>query len=100
MLAWTAWRSQSESAMAQPQKQAQPEDDLIGFTAHTKDGHPGVICERDDHHQGYVYTPHRYPRAVGGEISNAIHYGWSAMRVPRNTPDAGWIVSPPSEVMF
>lgn len=58
------------------------------------------LCERADHHAGYTYTRHRYPRTTGGEITAVIHRGFAPMRVPRNTPDAQWIVNPPSEVMY
>ena len=62
---------------------------------HAPDGH-SVLCHPEDHVSGYVYTPHRYPRSVGGEISNAIHYGWSSMKIP-NVKNAQWIIAPPSE---
>jgi hypothetical protein len=100
VLAWSAFRASTASGMTQPQMQAQPEDDMMSFTSHTADGHPGIICERQDHHSGYFYTPHRYPRAVGGEITALIHKGFGPMRVPRDTPDAQWIINPPSEAMF
>ena len=83
-----------------PDKQAVGDADLDPFTSHTLDGHPGHVCEVKDHHGGYTYTPHRYPRMTGGEITAVIHRGFSPMRIPANTPDANWIVSPPSEVMF
>ena len=59
------------------------------------DGH-SALCHPEEHLAGYVYTPHRYPRSVGGEISNAIHYGWSSMKIP-NVKNAQWIIAPPSE---
>jgi hypothetical protein len=80
-----------------PPKQAVPDDDVAEYL----NPHPDypVICGRDDHHAGYVYTPHRFPVVVGGEITAAIHRGFSPMRVP-NVADAQWIIAPPSEVMF
>src|SRR5215469_9193297 len=81
VLAWTAFRASTASGLPQPQKQVTPEDDLMAFKSHTSDGHPGVICERQDHHAGYVYTPHRYPRAAGGEITSLIHHGFGPMRI-------------------
>jgi hypothetical protein len=80
-----------------PPKQAVPDDDLHDLLNPHPD-HP-VICHRDDHHHGYVYTPHRYPRVAGGEITAAIHRGFSPMRVP-NVEDVQWLIAPPSEVMF
>lgn len=83
--------------MTQPQKQANPDDDLARMT----NPHPDypLFCQPEQHHAGYVYTPHRYPRVTGGEISSAIHHGFSSMRVP-NVADVQWLVAPPSEVMF
>jgi hypothetical protein len=52
-----------------------------------------------DHHAGYVYTPHRFPRTTGGEVTAAIHRGFSPMRVPRSE-DVQWLIAPPSEVSF
>jgi hypothetical protein len=80
-----------------PPKQPVPDDDLHALLNPHPD-HP-VICGRDDHHAGYVYTPHRYPRVTGGEITAAIHRGWSSMRVP-NVADVQWLIAPPSEVSF
>jgi hypothetical protein len=80
-----------------PPKQPAPEDDLHDLLNPHPD-HP-VICHRDDHHAGYVYTPHRYPRVTGGEITAVIHRGFSPMRVP-NKADIQWLIAPPSEVMF
>jgi len=83
-----------------PEKQVAGDADLDPFTAHTTDGHPGHVCEIKDHHAGYTYTVHRYPRMTGGEITAVIHRGFAPMRIPQNTPDASWIASPPSEVMY
>ena len=66
------------------------------FTA--VDGH-SVICAPEDHHAGYTYTRHRYPRTVGANVSAAIHHGFSVMRVP-NVEDVQWLISPPSEVAW
>ena len=80
-----------------PPKQPVPDDDLHALL----NPHPDypVVAGRADHHAGYVYTPHRYPLTCGGEISNAIHRGFSSMRVP-NVADVQWLIAPPSEVMF
>jgi hypothetical protein len=81
----------------QPQKQAVPDDDVNRMT----NPHPDypVMCTPEQHHHGYVYTPHRYPRFAGGEITAVIHKGFSTMRVP-NSQDVQWLIAPPSEVMF
>jgi len=99
--AWAAMAGgQGAGDLAQPKRQPAPMDDIASFTTYSRDGHPGHLCEPADHHAGYVYTKHRYPRATGGEITAVIHHGFSPMRVPSGTPDAQWIVAPPSEVMF
>ena len=96
-----AIRARENADLTAPSKQPAPEDsdaaarlgDLVGA-----DGHQPV-CMPHEHHAGYVYTPHRYPRTVGGEVSSAIHKGFSSMRVPAVT-DAQWIISPPSEAAW
>ena len=99
--AWATMSSgQGAGDLAKPKAQPAPADDIARFTTYSKDGHPGHLCEPSQHHAGYVYTRHRYPRAVGGEISAVIHHGFSTMRVPSGTPDEQWIVAPPSEAMF
>ena len=84
--------------MPNPQRQPAPDDDeaalRIGYFR-AVDGH-SVLCHPEDHHAGYTYTRHRYPRTVGGEVTNAIHRGFSSMRVP-NSDEAQWIIAPPSE---
>ena len=96
LVAWLWWQHpQVTGGFNQPPRQGSPDDDLARLT---DSGAPH--CHPEQHHGGYVYTPHRYPRATGGEITAVIHRGFSPMRVPRNTPDAQWIIAPPSEVMF
>jgi hypothetical protein len=97
-LGYAAFSVSANADFPAPEKQAVGDADLDPFTGHTLDGHPGHVCE--PHHSGYVYTRHRYPRMTGGEITAIIHRGFAPMRVPQNTPDASWIVSPPSEVMY
>ena len=80
-----------------PQKQPQPDSDLAGLTNPHPD-HP-IFCLPQDHHAGYVYTPHRFPRIMGGEITAVIHRGFSPMRVP-DVADVQWLIAPPSEVAF
>lgn len=80
-----------------PPKQPQPDDDLAGLTSPHPD-HP-IFCQPQDHHAGYTYTPHRYPRVMGGEITAIIHRGFSPMRVP-DVADVQWLIAPPSEVAF
>ena len=99
-LAYAAFAVAPNADYPQPPRQAAPDDDMAAFLSHTLDGYPGHVCELKDHHAGYVYTKHRYPRVTGGEITAVIHRGFAPMRVPANTPDAQWIVAPPSEVMY
>jgi len=80
-----------------PPSQPVPDDDLNAYLNPHPD-HP-VVLGRADHHAGYVYTPHRFPLVCGGEITSAIHRGFSSMRVP-NVADVQWLIAPPSEVMF
>jgi hypothetical protein len=82
-----------------PAEQPHADDDLSRLMDHSPDGHPSVLCQPSQHHAGYVYTRHRYPRAVGGEITALIHKGYSSMRIP-NSQDVQWMIAPPSEVMF
>lgn len=93
--AWL-WMQQSSKlgGFNQPPRQASPDDDLARLT-----GSGAPHCHPEQHHAGYVYTPHRYPRSTGGEITAVIHKGFSTMRVPRDTPDVQWIIAPPSEVI-
>lgn len=89
------------AGMPNPQKQPVPDDDeaalRIGWFR-AKDGH-SVLCHPEEHHAGYTYTVHRYPRTVGGEVTNAIHRGFSSMRVP-TVSDVQWIIAPPSEAAW
>ena len=48
------------------------------------------------HLNGYVFTPHRYPHACGGEISAVINHGQATLRIPHEK-DMIWLVRPPSE---
>jgi hypothetical protein len=98
LIAVLAWSMQHPTGyMTQPPKQAEPDDDL----ARLLDPHPDhpIFCQPEDHHAGYTYTKHRYPRTTGGEITALIHGGFSPMRVP-NVADVQWLIAPPSEVMF
>lgn len=58
------------------------------------------VAEPRHHYQGYVYLPCRYPRTVGGEITNAIHHGYSSMRLPMAGDISEWIAAAPSEVAW
>lgn len=80
--------------LGQPPRQPHPDDDLARLT---DSGAPH--CHPEQHHAGYVYTPHAYPRTTGGEITALIHKGYSPMRIPQNTSDVQWIIAPPSEVI-
>lgn len=63
------------------------------------DGHQQV-CLPEQHFGGYVYEKHRYPRAVGGEVSALLHKGYSTFSVPASSAFSQWIVDPPSEVAW
>ena len=89
------------AGLTAPPQQGAPDD----FEAEARlgwfrapDGH-SVLCHPEDHHAGYTYTPHRFPRSVGANITSAIHHGFASMRVP-NVQDVQWIISPPSEVAW
>ena len=96
-VSWQMMKANSTGDFRQPPVQASPDDDLARLT----DPHPDHprFCQPRDHHAGYVYTPHRYPRVAGGEVSALIHRGFSPMRVPM-MDDVQWMIAPPSEVMF
>lgn len=103
-VAWGGWwwadRHRPNGDFTAPRKQAVPEDPLFEGNAGlwSPDGH-GVLCHPTQHHAGYTYTPHRYPRAAGGEITSVIHHGFASMRIP-HVDDVQWIISPPSEVQW
>ena len=59
-----------------------------------------AVCEPKHHYSGYVFLPCRYPRTVGGEITNAIHHGYSSMRLPAANDVSLWMANPPSEVAW
>lgn len=97
---WAGFTARNADLTAPP-AQAAPDDleaeaRLGWFRA--PDGH-SVICHPEDHHAGYTYTPHRFPRTVGSNVTSAIHHGWASMRVP-NVQDVQWLISPPSEVAW
>ena len=98
---WLAGLTRRNADLHAPQYQPAPEDPLFAANAGlpvAPDGH-SAFCLPDQHHAGYTYTPHRYPRTAGGEITNTIHHGWSSMRVP-SAQDVQWLISPPSEVAW
>ena len=89
-------RSSGEKApgFGPPAKQPAAQDDIWQAT-NPCSGTPQFA----PNHPGYVYTPHRYPRACGGELTALIHMGFSPMRIP-NRPDIQWMIAPPSEAMY
>ena len=98
---WMAGKTSRNADLNAPQYQPPPDDPLFAGNAGlpvASDGHSRYCLPRD-FHSGYVYTPHRYPRTVGGELTNTIHHGFSSMRVP-HVDDTQWIISPPSEVQW
>jgi hypothetical protein len=92
--AWLVQGLAPTGGFNQPAKQPHPDDDLARLTDSS-----APHCHPEQHHSGVVYTPHRYPRTAGGEITALIHRGYSSMRVP-NVADVQWLIAPPSEVMF
>lgn len=106
-LAAVAWatvyvvgRTSHGNGLSAPEHQPLPEDyeARLRVEGMTGDMH-SHLCYPHEHHAGYTYTRHRYPRSVGGEVSTLIHRGWSQMRIP-NEGDVQWIISPPSEVAW
>ena len=97
VISWQMLTEDPTGGFTQPRQQPAADTDLNRIT----DPHPDhpLFCQPEAHHAGYVYTPHRYPRTTGGEISACIHRGFSPMRVP-NVADVQWLIAPPSEVMF
>ncbi len=87
----------STGGFNKPPYQPAPDDDY-GLYVDPHPDHPR-FCQPEQHHNGYVYTPHRYPRVTGGEITAIIHRGFSPMRVP-DVADVQWLIAPPSEVAF
>jgi hypothetical protein len=80
-----------------PPKQAVPDDDDDWYAASPHPDYP-LLCHPDQHPAGVVFTAHRFPGHVGGQITTVIHRGWSTFRVPDRVPGVQWIVAPPSEV--
>lgn len=91
---WLFGKMRPTGGFSQPAAQPHPDDDVARLT----DGNV-PHCHPQQHHAGYVYTPHRYPRTAGGEITALIHHGYSSMRVPMEQ-DVQWLIAPPSEVIF
>lgn len=89
---WQGFRP--SSGFNQPPRQPRPDDDIARLTDSA-----APHCHPQQHHAGYVYTPHRFPRTTGGEVTALIHKGYSTMRVP-NVNDVQWIIAPPSEAMW
>ena len=94
VVTWQMVQQDPTGGFNQPPAQPPADDDLSRLASYAE-----VMLLPDEHHAGYTYTPHRYPRTCGGEITATIHKGWSPMRVP-NSQDVQWLIAPPSEVMF
>lgn len=71
-------------------------EDLPSYAWNPPPGTP--VMSVSTFEDGYVYTAHRYPRVIGGEISNAIHHGFQSMALPQEG-DMLWLSAPPSEEM-
>jgi hypothetical protein len=71
----------------------------------TTEGQSGVsdlallphLVQPSEHAGQIIYTPHRYPFQVGGEVTTMIHFGITQAAVPL-TSESVWITAPPSEV--
>jgi len=50
----------------------------------------------DQHLNGYVFTPHRYPPACGSDLTVAIHRGLTQLGLPADG-DMLWLSNPPGE---
>ncbi len=98
VLLWWSMGHQA-SGFNQPPLQPEADTDLEKAMDMSPDGHPSHMVPPSGHHAGYTYTPHRYPRTTGGEITALIHRGFSPMRVP-DSADVQWLIAPPSEVIF
>jgi hypothetical protein len=98
-LAWSQWRSNEPTGgLFAPPAQPPADNDFYRMGLPPDPSAPSVV-PRAQHHAGYTYTPHRYPRACGGEITAVIHRGFSTMRIPA-VADVQWMIAPPSEVMW
>jgi hypothetical protein len=108
VLAWIAYqmatRLDTNAGLSTPPKQDADERDggmaSVLATLNPLDGshRHAVVAGPEHHYSGYVYLPHRYPRTVGGNVTNTIHHGYSSMRLPCENDISRWISSPPSEV--
>ena len=50
----------------------------------------------DQHLNGYIFTPHRYPPACGSDLTVAIHRGLTTLSLPAEG-DMLWLSNPPGE---
>ena len=98
-LVWSQFRSQEPTGgLFAPPKQPPADNDLYRMGLSPDPTAPSVV-PLSQHHDGYTYTPHRFPRVCGGEITAVIHRGFSTMRIP-HVADVQWMIAPPSEVAF
>jgi len=110
VLAWFGYTQANRLApnadLNTPPRQPQDERDdgmasvLAGLNPLDASPRHSHVCPAHHHYQGYVYLPCRYPRTVGGEITNAIHHGYSSMRLPAANDISLWLSNPPSEVAW
>jgi hypothetical protein len=102
LVAWLVWgqakSTQPTGGLNAPPKQPPADNDLYRMGA-SPDPTCHAVVPDQQRHSGYTYTPHRYPRGCGGEITAVIHRGFSTMRVPA-VADVQWMIAPPSEVMW
>ena len=110
VLAWVAyqWANRLADNADLNTPPLQPADERDGgmasimATLNPLDGSPRHchVAEPRHHYSGYIYLPHRYPRTVGGNITNTIHHGFSSMRLPAASDVSLWMANPPSEVAW
>lgn len=64
------------------------------------DPQQAILCMPDEQVGGQVvFSKHRYPDRVGGNVTTVIHFGHTAMSIPHEH-DFQWLVNPPSEQTF
>lgn len=92
VLVWLAVRASPGGGIKVP---ARAVEDVKSFTVPPGQPVVGVY----DHVGAVVFTPHRYPRVCGGEMSALINGGFGTLQLPHED-DMTWLIRPPSEVSF